>query len=164
MPGPFLNEIHTDKLLSEISIKYRNSEYIADRVFPTLNVMKDSDLYRIFTRNFRIPETRRANRGVAREHDFHVTTSSYILERHALKGYVSDDDARNYDIGSLRADTTENLTDAMLRRVELTTSQLFTSTSWSLNVSLAAAGAWSANTTTSNPIPVMDTAATEIIE
>ena len=160
---PFQNEIHTDKLLSNISLKYKNSEYIADLVFPVLNVEKDSDLFRVFTRNFRIPYTRRANKGLANEFDFHVTNNSYKLERHALKDYVSDNDARNYDVSDLRADTTENLTDALLRRVELTTANLFTTTNWSLNVSLATAAQWGLNTTTSDPIPLMDTAATTII-
>ena len=81
---PFVNQIHTDKLLSNISVKYHNAEYIGRSVFPELPVQKDSDLYRIFTRNFRIPETQKANKGVAREHDFQVSTASYVLEKHAL--------------------------------------------------------------------------------
>ena len=160
---PRASTIHVDKLLSNISVKYRTTELIADRVFPMVPVQKDSDLYRIYTRQFRLPETRRANRGLANEHQFEVTTSSYLLEQHALKDYVSDDDAMNYDISDLRADTVEELTDTILRRMEKSVADLFTTTNWSLNVSLAAANAWNANTTVSNPIPVMDTAATTVI-
>lgn len=40
---------------------------------------------------------------------------------------------------------------------------LFTTTSWSLNVSLAAANAFNQNTTVSDPIPVFDTGASTII-
>lgn len=161
---PYANTLHVDRLLSNISVKYFNSEYIASSVFPELPVEKESDRYRIFVRNFRIPETKRANKGLAKEHDFEVTTSSYILERHALKNYVSDGDAMNYDISSLRADMTEELTDKILQRFEKTVATLFTSTQWSQNVSLAATAAWTANTTVSNPIPIMDTAATTIIQ
>lgn len=161
---PFSNQLHVDRLLSNISIKYQNAEYIAQSVFPELPVEKESDKYRIFVRNFRIPETKRANKGLAKEHQFEVTTSSYILERHALKDYVSDGDALNYDISNLRADTTEELTDKILARVEKSVAQLFTKTSWSLNVSLAAGGQWTSNTTTTNPIPTMDTAATTVIQ
>jgi len=161
---PKQSNLHVDSLLSNISVKYRNTEFIASLVFPIVNVMKDSDLYRIFTPNFRIPYTKRANRGLAREHQFEVSTASYLLERHALKDYVSDDDATNYDIGSLRADATEELTDKIDQRLEKSVADLFTSTNWSLGVSLAAGSAWSANTTVSNPIPLMDTAATTIIQ
>src|SRR3990167_9199011 len=161
---PLRNEIHRDKLLSNISVLYKNAEYVADLVFPILNVEKDSDQYRVYTRNFRIPETRRSNKGVAKEFDFNVTSNSYLLEKHALKDYVTDNDARNYDVGDLRADTVNNLTDAILRRVELSTANLFTSTNWSLGVSLASTAQWSSNTTTSNPIPLLDTASTTIIQ
>lgn len=160
---PFQNQIHVDKLLSEISVKYKNSEYIGMDVFPKLQVKKDTDLYRSYVRDFRIPDTFRANGGEAKEHYFEVTTASYVLEKHALKDYVSDDDAQNYDIGSLRADVVEELTDVMQRRVEKSVADLFTTTNWSLNVSLAAANAFNANTTVSNPIPVFLTGATEII-
>lgn len=160
---PLKNQLHVDKLLSNISVKYRNSDYIHDMVFPALPVQKDTDLYRIFSRNFRIPETARAAKAVAREHDFDVTTGSYKLQKHALKMPISDDEADNYDIGSLRADATEELTDKIMMREEKRCADLFTTTNWSLNVSLAAASAFTANTTTSNPIMVYDTAATEII-
>lgn len=161
---PRSSNLHVDRLLSNVSIKYQNSEYISAEVFPMVPVQKESDLYRIYTRQFRIPETKRANKAVAREHDFEVTTASYVLQRNALKNYISDGDAMNYDISSLRADMTEELTDKILAQKEKLVASLFTSTNWSLNVSLAAANAWTANTTVSNPIPIMDTAATTIIQ
>ena len=161
--APLANQIHVDSLLSNVSVKYKNSEYIAMSVFPEVAVKKTSDLYRIYDRNFRIPETKRANRGVAREHQFEVSSASYVLERHSLKDYVSDTDADNYDLADLRAETTEELSDVILRRLEKSVADLFTTTNWSLNVSLAAAGAFNANTTVSNPIPVFDTGATTVI-
>lgn len=159
---PLLNTVHTDKLLSDISVKYSNTEYIADRVFPVVSVEKNSDLYRIYTRDFRIPETNRASKAVAREFSFEVTTASYTLQWNALKDYVPDNLAQNYDIFSLRADTVMNLTDAILRKREKMVADLFTITSFSLNVSLSTAQAFDA-TTTANPIPIFDTAATTII-
>lgn len=161
---PFANQIHVDKLLSQVSVKYKNDNYVAMDVFPELSVSKDSDLYRIYDRNFRLPETARANRGVARQHNFEVTTSQYILEEHALKDYVSDRDAENYDLANLRSETTEELTDKILLRMEKHVADLFTSTSWSQNVSLAAAAQWSLDTTTSNPIPQCDTASTVVLQ
>lgn len=161
---PLKSQLHVDTLLSNISVKYQNTEYIAEQVFPLLPVKKDSDKYRIWVRNFRLPESIRNHKAVAREHDYAVTTSSFLLQDNALKSYVSDDDADNYDIADLRADTTEELTDKIMLRLEKSVADLFTTTNWSLNVSLAAAAAFSANTTVSNPIPIFDTAATTIIQ
>lgn len=161
---PFRNQIHVDQLLSSISVKYRNTMFIADQVFPVLPVKKTSDLYRVYDRNFRLPETKRANKAESNEHNFQVSTSSYNLEKHSLKDLVSDDDADNYDIADLRADTTEELTDKILLRREVHVASLFTSTSWSQNVSLASGQQWSSDTTTSNPIPVFDTAAVTVLE
>lgn len=160
---PKKNQLHVDQVLSNVSIRYRNEDYIAMDMFPTIPVKKDTDLYRIFERNFRIPETERADGALANRHDFNVSTASYSLEKHALKDYVSDSQEDNYDMASLRVDTTEELTDVIMRRVEKHAAGLFTTTSWSLNVSLAAAGQWSANTTVSNPIPIVDTGATTVI-
>ena len=151
------SKLHIDKLLSNISVKYRSPTYIAMDVFPEVPVIKESDLYRVYERNFRIPETRRANRGVANEHTIDFSTAAYLLERHSLKDYISDDDQDNFDIGDLRTDTTEELTDALLRRLEKTVADLFTTTSWSQNLSLTAAQQWN-NTTTANPIVIFDTA------
>jgi hypothetical protein len=162
--SPMQNQIHVDTLLSNLSVKYRNADYIAMDVFPEMPVKKSSDLFRVYERNFRLPETNRANRGVAREHDFNVSTATYNLERHGLKMYISDSDADNYDLADLRAEATEELTDVILRRLEKSVADLFTTTNWSLNVSLAAGAEFTANTTTSNPIPVFDTGATTVIQ
>jgi len=160
---PRQSNLHVDRLLSQISVKYRNTECIATEVFPIVPVNKESDLYRIYTRNFRIPYTKRANKGLSREHQFEVSTASYFLEKHALKDYISDDDMMNYDNADLRLDTTEELTDKIDQRMEKSVADLFTSTNWSLGVSLTSAQQWSANTTASNPIPLMDTATTTIL-
>lgn len=160
---PLKSQLHVNKLLSNVSIQYRNEEYIWDKVFPQVQVVKDTDLYRVYDRNFRIPETRRAPKAVSREFNFEFSTSSYALEQHALKDYVGDDEEQQNDMGSISVDTTENLTDAIYRRIELSVAALFTKTSWSLSVSLAAGSAFSDNTTTSDPVRVFETGASTII-
>lgn len=161
---PLTSQIHVDKPLSNISIKYRNENYIAREVFPELMVKHESDKYYIYDRDFRLPETARADKAKAREDSFALSTSSYVLEEHALKDYVTDRQAQNYDLATLRSDTVEHLTDKILLRMEKSVADLFTSTSWSLNVSLTSAQQFSLNTTTSNPIPIFDTAATTVID
>ena len=161
--APLANQIHVDTLLSNVSIKYQPTDFIAMQVFPEVQVKKTSDLYRIYDRNFRLPETQRSNRAEAREHLFEVSTASYLLQRHSLKSFVSDTDAQNYDLADLRAETTEELTNVLLRRLELQVANLFTTTNWSLNVSLAATAQFDDNTTVSNPIPVFQTGSSTVI-
>lgn len=156
---PLKNQLHVDQLLSQVSVKYANAEYVAKRAFPIVNVMKDSDLYRVYEANFRLPETNVADGGVAREHNFDISTASYNLEKHALKDFISDDAQDNYDQGDLRADTVEELTEVIDRRLEYSFTQLFTKTSWSLTHSLASGLEWTNQTTTANPIQDADTAA-----
>lgn len=160
---PNKNQLHVNQLLSNVSVQYKNSEYIWDKVFPQVPVIKDTDLYRVYDRDFRVPETKRAPKGVAREYQFYFSTSSYALEQHALTDYVGVDEEENNDQGSLQVDTVESLTDAIYRRIEKTVASLFTTTNWSLNVSLSAAQAFNANTTVSDPVPIYDTAASTII-
>lgn len=160
---PLSSKLHNDELLSAVSVKYQNVGYIADKVFPEVPVVKTSDKYRIYARNFRLPQTKVANKGLSNEHQFDVSTATYNLQKHGLRDLISDDEEDNYDQASLRRDTTEELTDKILLRKEKSIADLFTSTNWSLGVSLAATAAWSSNSTASNPIPLMDTAATTIL-
>lgn len=160
---PLRSQIHIDTLLSNVSVLYRNESYIGMEIFPEVQVKKSSDLYRVYDRDFRIPETLRANRGVANEASFNVSTATYNLEKHALKDYISDDDADNYDLASLEVDTTENLTDKILRRFEKSVASLITTTSWSLNLSLTSTNAWNA-TTTVDPVSHFDTATVIVVQ
>lgn len=160
---PLKSQLHVNQLLSNVSVQYKNEEYIWDKVFPQIPVMKDTDYYRVYDRTFRVPESKRAPKGVAKEFNFEFSLATYALEQHALKDYVGVDEEENNDQGSLKVDTTENLTDAIYRRMELSLASLFTTTNWSLNVSLAAAAIWSSNTVTSDPIPVFDTGSTTVI-
>jgi hypothetical protein len=160
---PFVNSLHVDRLLSNISVKYRNTNYNALNVFPEVSVTEFSDLYRVYDRSWKLPDTRRALGGVSREFQFYFSNSTYVLEWHALKDYVIDRAAQNYDIADLRADTTENLSDAILRRLEKSVMDLFVKANWSLNVSLAANNTFGDATTGGNPIPIYDTGATTVI-
>lgn len=160
---PFNAQLHVDTLLSQVSLSYQAQDFIAMKVFPEVQVKKDTDLFRIYDRDWRIPETLRANKGVSNQRYWEVSNATYILEDHAIKDYVSEDDQDNYDLADLRVDTTEDLTQVILRRLELTVANLFTTTNWSLNVSLAATGAWNLDTVQSNPIPIVDTGATTVI-
>lgn len=160
---PLKSNLHVNQLLSNVSVQYKNEEYIFPKAFPIVPVAKDTDLYRVYDRQFKVPETKRAPKGVANEYGFDFSTSTFALEQHALKDYVGVDEVQNNDQGSLEVDATENLTDAIYRRMELSLANLFTTTNWSLNVSLAATAIWSSNTTVSDPVPIVDTGASTVI-
>jgi len=154
---PAINKIHVDKVLTELSVQYKNSDYVADEIFPKIQVKKLSDKYFVFDREFTIPETTRAIGAAAREFDFGLSTNGYVLQKHSLKDIVSDDEIDNYDIATLEADTTEILTDKIKLRKEKIAADMINATgTWSLQVSLAVA--WTTNSTTSSPFPVINTA------
>lgn len=156
------SKLHLDKLLSNVSRKYMNQEYHAMQVFPQVLVSKTTDQYRTYTRNWRIPHTERAPSALAREWDFDISNASFEIKKNSIKGYIADEEAMDDDLGTLRADMTEELTDVIHRKIEYDWAQLFTSTNWSQNVSLTSAQVWTAQTTASNPIPVIDTATSVI--
>ena len=162
------SQIHRDKALTNISIKYRNEDYIGNMVFPKLQVKKETDEYYIFKKDARIPETERANRARARESSFKMTYGTYYLREHALKDYISDRDKANYDLGDIRTDVTEWLQDKIDLRREKTVADYFNvtaeaSATWSATVSLSAAQVWSSNSAGSDPIIIIDTMSTELV-
>ncbi len=158
---PIRSSLHIDQLLSNIAVKYQNVNFIHDQVFPLVPVKKSSDIYRTYTKNWRIPETSRAAGALAKEHDFAVGTAPYVLERHALKSYIDDDSKDNFDLTDLEADATIELTEKIMMRKEKSCADLFTATSFSLGASLATADTWI--TGTAQPILVFDTAAATVI-
>lgn len=146
-------EMHVNQPLTNLSIEYVNESYIADRVFPTLPVLKSSDLYYIYTTDFRLPETRRAYGAPANSVTWGVSTATYQLEWHALKDSVTDKARENTDAPlSLDADTTAFLTDKIEMRKEVKAAAiLFTTTSWS-NTRTITTSAESWNTSASYPV------------
>lgn len=68
---PTLTEVHVDAVLTQMSIAYRNPEYIGDMVFPRVQVVKESDKYFIFDKgpwlrddaNIRAPSAKFARGG-----------------------------------------------------------------------------------------------------
>lgn len=158
---PVRSQLHVDQLLSNIAVKYQQVDFIHDKVFPMVPVKKSSDIFRTYTKNWRIPQTDRAPGALAREHDFEVGTSPYVLEKHALKSYIPDDAKDNFDLADLKADATIELTEKIMMRKEKSCADLFTTTSFSLGVSLAVGDTWV--TGSALPILLFDTANATIV-
>lgn len=103
-------------LLTNISLAYRNEEYIAEKILPVVPVVKDTAQIATYGMdNLRIEESLRAQGSGANEVNHSVTLGDhYVLKDHALKEFVSKEEEDNSDKPiNPRIDATENLTDRM---------------------------------------------------
>jgi len=109
--NPTKGDVHTDAVLSGVSVMYHNDEFIADQVLPVIPVKNESDLYYTYTRNWRLPEARRAAGAEAAEVEWNLSTDTYTCEEYALKDKIPDRVRNNADKPlNMDVDTTENLT------------------------------------------------------
>lgn len=113
---PPRNQVHVDAALTNLSVKYKNNELIAEKVLPTVPVSKDSDLYYEYGKeNFDLVDDSRNPRDTAAEITRSYSTNPYLCSRHALRDFVDNDEAQNADtVLDPRGDATENVTDRLL--------------------------------------------------
>ena len=92
MAKPTVSDVHINSAMGNISIAYRNETYIADQVFPVVNVQKKSDFYFIFDAAdwFKDDVAVRAPGTRARRVDFNLTSASYVAVGYALSKVVAD--------------------------------------------------------------------------
>lgn len=58
MPEP--ENVHKDQILTNISVQYRNADYVGTELMPIVPVKKKSDIYYVYDSKadrFRIPKT-----------------------------------------------------------------------------------------------------------
>jgi len=117
MPGDFTPKtVHVDAALTNLAIKYKNMGLVAERIFPIVKVMKESDKYYVFNREELIIEkTLRAAGSESKEITWDVSTSTYSANEHALKRLVPDRVKANAD-SPVRPNvtTTQKLTNKLL--------------------------------------------------
>lgn len=165
---PVVGPIHVDRPLTNISIAYKSEGLVADQVFASVPVSKESDTYFVWDKAnaLRSPQTLRANGAEANEDNLVLSTATYRIEEHALKDLITTRDRENQDPGvNLEIATTEDLTEKILREREVDAATLlFTNGNWANESSLAAASAFSANTVTTNPLLVVNSAAATVVQ
>ena len=151
---PLKGSFKIDRALSTLSQRYANAEYIAGQIMKDVLVQRESDKYYIYNNDRRLEETVRANGTLSKQVGFDMSTSSYVLQEHALKGIVTDRDRQNVDEPiNLDADLVEYLTDKIMLRMEDDVAKfLFTTTTWGNNATLVSETSWKYHTTTSAPI------------
>jgi len=99
MARPTLRDVHTDGPMTQISIAYHNADYIAEQVFPVVNVTKKSDTFFVFDKDdwFRNVASLRAPGNRANRMDYKLTTASYNCLNYALAKGVPDEVRANAD-------------------------------------------------------------------
>jgi hypothetical protein len=108
--------IHIDTALSDVSVGYKNGVYVAERVFPVVNVDHQTDKYYKHGKEiFTVRDDRRSPGGEARPSRWTLSNETYYCDGHALKDFVPREHSVNGDPQlDLLTDTTEVLTDQVL--------------------------------------------------
>lgn len=136
MPQPTLSDVHVDRPLTDLSVRFTQSadQFIADKVFPTVNVQNRSDKYYTYDRAYwfksdaqlRGPGTESAGSG------YEVGTADFSCDVYAVHRNLSDQVRANADSPiTMDKDATEFVTEHMLqRREQAWTSTYFTTGVW----------------------------------
>lgn len=157
---PATRDAYVDPLLTNVSVGYKNEQYIAEKFFPTVYVDKETGIYFVRDKeNLRAPasalrgEFSRANRV-----DNALSEATYTLEEKSLEAPISDRLMRNYsDPFEPKKNATELVTEKLLidNEKDLKTTIL---ASGANNTDIA--GAWA--TTTTNILATVKAKATLI--
>jgi hypothetical protein len=166
---PGKSQVHVDRPLLNISVAYMQSPqaFVADRVFPMVEVSKQSDVYFVFDkRAFMTSEVRL--RGDAEESHgsgYNVSTDTYYCKNWALHKDIGDQTRANTD-SPLSSDrnAVQFLTHQHLINKELQwASAAFKTGVWSGLVTGASNTFWN-DRINSDPISVIDTQKVEILK
>ena len=135
MATPTTQQVHIDNALTNISIAYKNANYIADQIFPNVPVNHISNKYFIFTKSdwYRDEAALRAPGTRAQRVDYNISTGNYTCLEYAVAKGVADEVVMNADT-PLRpmAEATEYVTDKLQLRKEKDVADLaFGNSVWS---------------------------------
>lgn len=150
-----------DPMLTNVAIAYKNSEYIADKIFPMLPVKKQSGKHFVYDKGrFRVGESLRAEGANSKEVTLKLTTgTTYFAEDHSLKQFVTDEDRDNAITPTTpMVDATENVKDMLDVSREYALSSYMSSTSnITNNTTLSGTTQWS-DYSNSDPFSDIETA------
>jgi hypothetical protein len=122
---PLVQNIYRDKLLSNVSVKYTNKNFIADQVAPVIEVENKSGYFFTYSKeNLRKPaNTKRTGFSATAIVDHDLTQTAYgpLTERRLKQGITTDEFLMYSDPLDPRTDAAENVTEKMLleREVDL---------------------------------------------
>lgn len=133
MPSPTPGDIHVNAPLTNLSISYAQNanDFIADKIFPTIPVMKQSDLYWVFDRDawFRTDVRERAPGTESVGVHWKVSTTPYYAPVYAVHNDIDDQTRANADPAIMLEQTaTELVTTQLLRKRDITWSTAYFTT------------------------------------
>lgn len=101
MAQPTVTDVHQDAILSQLSLAYRNNDYIGRDILPEVLVAKASDKYYEFNKPawFRDEAGVRAESTTGAVSGYDLTTGTYTTVQHSMATYVSDEARDNADPG-----------------------------------------------------------------
>lgn len=98
---PTLSDVHINRPLTDISVAFMQmaADFVADRVFPTVPVAKQSDLFFVYSREdwYRSVAKRRAPGTESAGSGWDLATQQYFAHKYAIHKDVSDDIRANAD-------------------------------------------------------------------
>lgn len=159
--GPQVGQVYVDPLLSNISIAYQNDTYLADMIFPEVQVAKVSGFYFVYDKSkFVVANDTRTPSTRANRVDYGLTKSPYgPLVEHSLEQDIPDEivDQAMAPLDP-NIDATENVTDRILLSKEVDAfTQCSNTAVVTQNVTLSGTSQWSAYAT-SDPVGDVRTA------
>ncbi|HNT74392.1 MAG TPA: major capsid protein [Anaerolineae bacterium] len=122
MPQPGVGDVHVKKLLTNISVAYKNPLYIAERIAPIVLVDRQSDIIPLYTKSYWA-------RSVAQKTSpmqpppiggYEVGNDTYFCEERSVGDIIPDAQQANQDPPfNALADSTEWVTDQLLLEHEI---------------------------------------------
>lgn len=143
---PAVNEVHVDAVLTQMSVAYRNAEYIGPSLVPRVQVTKRSDVFFIYDKaNLRRQATKRAPGGSGGRSGYGLSTDNYSVETYTQEHVVPDEIRDNADNPlDPDRDGVNFATDILDLEYEMqAASMIETSGNWTTNVTLSGTSQWS---------------------
>lgn len=161
MAQPTPQSVHIDQALSNVSMAYKNDNYVADLIFPLVKVDKQSDYYFKFTKDFwfRNSVERRGPGAKYAEGGLELSPEQYVCINKGLSFPLPWETVDNQDAGvDLETTGAEWLADqfALDREIALA-AKIFDASVWASSVTLSDTSQWS-DYANSDPIGNIETA------
>jgi hypothetical protein len=156
---------HVDTALTDVSVMYRNADFVAEEIFPPLPVEKQSNKYFVYgLDNLRADDDTRRPGALSNEITWNLSTNPYFADGHGLMSWVPDESRENADAAlNLDIDTTTQLTDKIFLAREVNLEAALEAAMSPTDLSASSyANAW--DTTTVDPIAAIDAAKETIMK
>jgi hypothetical protein len=152
--GPLVRDVYVDVQLTDVSVRYSNENYFADRIFPVVMVPKRTGLmYKYDKANLKAVDSRRAGVERAQRVEYGLSKVSYgPLIEHSLEEAIEKDVIDEaVDPLDPKIDAVNNISERMLVEKEVALATLLSDTAQVGNTKTLSSGAQWSNYNNSDP-------------